>query len=146
MLKLDQKGICASAGSACNSSENTVSHVLTAIGLDENDARSALRVTFGEDNTIEEKETVTNDFGLLEQYGENFSTKVYLTNPAIGRDKEIGELIVTLLTPEKSGILVGKPGIGKTAIVEGLGYRIQRGEVPDALKGFSIFCDVILIQ
>ncbi|MBR3660310.1 MAG: ATP-dependent Clp protease ATP-binding subunit [Bacilli bacterium] len=80
-----------------------------------------------------------NKFSLLEQYGENFSTKVYLTNPAIGRDKEIGELIVTLLTPEKSAILVGKPGIGKTAIVEGLGYRIKNNNVPDALKGYTIF-------
>ena len=76
---------------------------------------------------------------LLERYGENFSEKVFITNPAIGRDKEINELILVLLTPEKSGILVGKPGIGKTAIVEGLGYKIQRGEVPDALKGFSIW-------
>ena len=77
--------------------------------------------------------------GLLEKYGENFSVKEYVTNPAIGRDEEIKQLILTLLTPEKSGILVGKPGIGKTAIVEGLGYRIQRGEVPDALKGYSIY-------
>ena len=77
--------------------------------------------------------------GLLERYGENFTNRTYITNPAIGRDAEIKELIIILLTPEKSGILVGKPGIGKTAIVEGLGYRIQRGEVPDALKGYSIW-------
>ena len=44
---------------------------------------------------------------------------------------------MTLLTPEKSALLVGKAGTGKTAIVEGLGYRIQRGEVPDALKGYT---------
>ena len=81
----------------------------------------------------------TNDFSLLEKFGENFSTKEYLTNPAIGRDKEIKELIVTLLTPEKSAILVGKPGIGKTAIVEGLGYKIKNGDVPNALKGYTIF-------
>ena len=80
-----------------------------------------------------------NEQGLLEKYGENFSAKQYITNPAIGRDEEIKQLILILLTPEKSGILVGKPGIGKTAIVEGLGYRIQRGEVPDALKDFSIW-------
>lgn len=43
-----------------------------------------------------------------------------------------------LLTPEKSAILIGKPGIGKTAIVEGLAYRMQRNEVPDALKGYTI--------
>ena len=77
--------------------------------------------------------------GLLEKYGENFTEREYVTNPAIGRDEEIKQLILILLTPEKSGILVGKPGIGKTAIVEGLGYRIQRGEVPDALKGYSIW-------
>ena len=80
-----------------------------------------------------------NETGLLERYGENFTERTYVTNPAIGRDEEIKQLILILLTPEKSGILVGKPGIGKTAIVEGLGYRIQRGEVPEALKGYSIW-------
>ena len=80
-----------------------------------------------------------NNTGLLEKYGENFTNRTYVTNPAIGRDEEIKQLVLILLTPEKSGILVGKPGIGKTAIVEGLGYRIQRGEVPDALKGYSIW-------
>ncbi len=77
--------------------------------------------------------------GMLEKYGENFTERKYITNPAIGRDDEINQLIIILLTPEKSGILVGKPGIGKTAIVEGLGYRIQRGEVPDALKDYRIW-------
>ena len=76
---------------------------------------------------------------MLTKYGENFTKREYVTNPAIGRDEEIKQLILILLTPEKSGILVGKPGIGKTAIVEGLGYRIQKGEVPDALKGYSIW-------
>ena len=42
------------------------------------------------------------------------------------------------MTPEKSAILVGKPGVGKTAIVEGLAYRIQIGNVPDALKNYQI--------
>ena len=42
------------------------------------------------------------------------------------------------MTPEKSVLLVGKPGIGKTAIVEGIAYLIQRNEVPDALKGYRI--------
>ena len=57
-------------------------------------------------------------YKVLLEYGEDITDKEYITNPAIGREKEIQELIVILLTPEKSGILVGKPGIGKTAIVE----------------------------
>lgn len=77
-------------------------------------------------------------FSVLETYGENLSKKTYITDPAIGRDKEIKEMILILLTPEKSAMLVGKPGIGKTAIVEGLAYRMQKGEIPDAIKGYEI--------
>lgn len=51
LLELDKKGICCSSGSACNSSEASPSHVLTAIGLDSEIVKSALRVTFGEFNT-----------------------------------------------------------------------------------------------
>lgn len=54
LLELDKKGICISTGSACNSGETTPSHVLTAIGLKSYDAKSAIRVTFGENNTKEE--------------------------------------------------------------------------------------------
>lgn len=77
-------------------------------------------------------------FSVLETYGENLSRKSYITNPAIGRDKEIKEMILILLTPEKSAMLVGKPGIGKTAIVEGLAYRMQNGDIPEAIKGYEI--------
>ena len=75
---------------------------------------------------------------ILDTYGENFLNKTYITNPAIGRDEQIKELILTLLTPDKSAVLVGKPGVGKTAIVEGLAYRIQKGIVPDGLKDFQV--------
>ena len=75
---------------------------------------------------------------MLERYGVDLTQKEYVTDPAIARDEEIKQMILTLLTPEKSALLVGKPGIGKTAIVEGLAYRIQKGNVPDALKGWSI--------
>ena len=51
LLELDKKGICCSSGSACNSGESNPSHVLTAIGLDSETAKSALRFTFGEFNT-----------------------------------------------------------------------------------------------
>lgn len=77
-------------------------------------------------------------FSVLETYGENLKTKTYITNPAIGRDEEIKNTLLILLTPEKSAMLVGKPGIGKTAIVEGIGYRLQKGEVPDALKNYEL--------
>ncbi len=80
-----------------------------------------------------------NEYSVLKKYGENISETKYVTNPAIGRDEEIKQLILTLLTPEKSAILVGLPGIGKTAIVEGLSYRIQRGEVPNGLLGYSVY-------
>ena len=76
---------------------------------------------------------------MLERYGEDLTSKEYITDPAIARDEEIKQVILTLLTPEKSALLVGKPGIGKTAIVEGLAYRIQKGMVPDALKGYTIY-------
>ena len=54
LYELDSVGICASSGSACNSEETKPSHVLSSIGLDEKEAKSALRVTFGEFNTKEE--------------------------------------------------------------------------------------------
>ena len=76
---------------------------------------------------------------MLEKYGENLTETKYLVNPAVARDKEIKELVMVLLTPEKSAVLVGKPGIGKTAIVEGLAYRLQLGDIPNALKGYSVY-------
>mgnify|MGYP004571455593 FL=1 len=78
------------------------------------------------------------EFSVIKQYGEDLTRKTYVTNPAIAREEEIKKLIMVLLTPEKSGLLIGKAGIGKTAIVEGLAYLIQRNEVPDALKGYRI--------
>ena len=76
---------------------------------------------------------------ILETYGENLTKNKYIVNPAIARDKELKELVMVLLTPEKSACLVGKPGIGKTAIVEGLAYRMQLGDMPNALKGYSVY-------
>ena len=76
---------------------------------------------------------------ILERFGENLTKEKYLVNPAVARDKEIKELVMVLLTPEKSAVLVGKPGIGKTAIVEGLAYRLQLGDIPNALMGYSVY-------
>ena len=75
---------------------------------------------------------------MLDNYGENFQEKEYITNPAIGRDEQIKQLILILLTPDKSAVLIGKPGVGKTATVEGLAYQIQKNTVPDILKGYQV--------
>ncbi len=78
------------------------------------------------------------ELSLIDVYGDVLTSKEYITDPAIARDDEIKQCILTLLTPEKSALLVGKAGIGKTAIVEGLAYRIQKNMVPEALKGWTI--------
>ncbi len=75
---------------------------------------------------------------IIETYGEDFSKKEFITNPAIGREKEIKDAVLVLLTPDKSVILTGKPGVGKTAIVEGIAYRIQIGNIPNALKDYRV--------
>ena len=85
-----------------------------------------------------EQEKPKKGFSVIDTYGEDLTAKTYVTNPAIARDSEIKKLIMVLLTPDKSGLLIGKPGIGKTAIVEGLAYLIQRNEIPEVLKDYKI--------
>ena len=80
-----------------------------------------------------------NNQSVLSRYADEMTANKYITDPSIAREEEIKNLILVLLTPEKSAILVGKPGIGKTAIVEGLAYRIQKNMVPNALSGFKIY-------
>lgn len=80
-----------------------------------------------------------NNDGILSKYAEELTAKFYITDPAIARDNEIKEVILSILTPEKGALLVGKPGIGKTAIVEGLAYRIQNNLVPNALLGWKLY-------
>ncbi len=77
-------------------------------------------------------------YSVLDNFGTDLTKKNYVTNPAIARENEIKKAIIILLTPEKSALLVGKPGIGKTAIVEGIAYLIQKNLVPNALKGYRI--------
>lgn len=89
-------------------------------------------------NNGEMNNNSVTSFSVIDSYGEDLTSKEYITNPAIARDDEIKKLMVVLMTPEKSALLIGKAGIGKTAIVEGLSYLIQRGEVPNALKGYRI--------
>ena len=91
------------------------------------------------DKKVEENFNIKSKrISMLNNYGENFQEKEYITNPAIGRDEQIKQLILILLTPDKSAVLIGKPGVGKTATVEGLAYRIQKNAVPDILKGYQV--------
>ena len=87
---------------------------------------------------IDFDDSVSNDLYILNTYGEDLTSKTYITNPAIARDAEIKQTMIVLLTPEKSALLIGNAGIGKTAIVEGIAYLIQRNQVPHALKGYKI--------
>ena len=89
----------------------------------------------GEQNTYDIK---SKRISILDTYGENFIKKEFITNPAIGREKEMKELMLILLTPDKSAILTGKPGVGKTSIVEGLAYLIQKRQVPNQLLNYQI--------
>ena len=91
------------------------------------------------DKKVEENFNIKSKrISMLQNYGENFQNNQYITNPAIGRDEQIKQLILILLTPDKSAVLIGKPGVGKTATVEGLAYRIQKNQVPDILKGYQV--------
>lgn len=110
------------------------------ISQDENTVQEENNTNKEEQDNYNDNKDIKNSpyYKALLEYGEDITDKEYITNPAIGREKEIQELIAILLTPEKSGILVGKPGIGKTAIVEGLSYRIQNGNIPVALKDYTI--------
>ncbi len=87
-------------------------------------------------NPNEENENV------LEKYGRNINeaVKAGKIDPVIGRDEEIRSITRVLSRRTKNNpILIGEPGVGKTAIVEGLALRIERGDVPASLKNKTIW-------
>ena len=91
------------------------------------------------ENEESEKMIPKSDISILKNYSDELTAKTYVTNPAIARDEEIKKMILILLSPEKSVVLTGKAGIGKTAIVEGLSYKIQNKDVPNALLNSKIY-------
>ncbi|MDE6292645.1 MAG: AAA family ATPase, partial [Bacilli bacterium] len=79
---------------------------------------------------------------VLEKYGRDITalTKENKIDPVIGRDEEIRNLIRILSRKTKNNpVLIGEPGVGKTAIVEGLAQRIARGDIPDTLKNKTVW-------
>jgi ATP-dependent Clp protease ATP-binding subunit ClpB len=84
----------------------------------------------------------TDNKNPLETYGRNLIDEVvkHKLDPVIGRDEEIRRLIEIISRKTKNNpVLIGEPGVGKTAIVEGFAQRIVNGDVPDNLKDKEIY-------
>ena len=98
-------------------------------------------------STVRGNQRVTSDnpeatYDTLEKYGVNLVERArdQKLDPVIGRDNEIRNVIRILSRKTKNNpVLIGEPGVGKTAVVEGLAQRIVRGDVPAGLKDKSIF-------
>lgn len=97
--------------------------------------------------SVRGNQTVTSDnpeatYDTLEKYGQDLVERArnQKLDPVIGRDNEIRNLIRILSRKTKNNpVLIGEPGVGKTAVVEGLAQRIVRKDVPEALKDKTIF-------
>ena len=77
---------------------------------------------------------------LLELYCENMVEKAAATEPVIGREREMTQLLQVLSRKNKNNpALIGEPGVGKTAIVEGLAQRLAAGTVPEPLRGKRLY-------
>lgn len=131
--------------------DNVAVRLLNSLGLSVQKLYVDLLVAMGEDGTLY-KEDLANrkqkgrgskkeQVSVLSQYSRNLTelAKNGKLDPVIGREKEIQRVIQILSRRTKNNpCLIGEPGVGKTAIAEGLALRIVAGEVPDTVKGKQV--------
>ncbi len=133
----------------------SVEHLLLAMIKEPNKEIAALLKEYGITrerflqalSTVRGNQRVTSDnpeatYDTLEKYGQDLVEKArgQKLDPVIGRDNEIRNIIRILSRKTKNNpVLIGEPGVGKTAVVEGLAQRIVRGDVPLGLKDKKIF-------
>lgn len=119
---------------------HSLTNFLTKNGLTEKIVKKEIEKIRGGDRVTSQNQEET--YQALEKYGTDLvkAVKSGDQDPVIGRDDEIRDMIRILSRKTKNNpVLIGEPGVGKTAIVEGLAQRIVRKDVPENLKGKTIF-------
>jgi ATP-dependent Clp protease ATP-binding subunit ClpB len=123
------------------SSPNTsLANLFASVGLNRQNFLQALTSVRGSQRVT--SATPEGSYAALERYGRDLvkAARDGKLDPVIGRDEEIRRVIRILSRKTKNNpVLIGEPGVGKTAVVEGLAHRIVRGDVPEGLKERTIF-------